>query len=206
MKVERRIKKFDKQANMYDKKREKLELASYRKSLLGSARGHVLELGIGAGSNLPFYRSDVKLTAVDFSPAMLEKAKLANEAQYGLEAEYIQGDIDAISLEEDGFDTVVSTLSLCAYSDPGKVLTHISRWCKPEGQVLLLEHGISSNKFLAAALKVTDPLAYRIAGCHYNRDIMKLIVESPLEVIKAEHYMSGMLHLVWCKPGSAVLL
>ncbi|WP_410768899.1 class I SAM-dependent methyltransferase [Fontibacillus sp. BL9] len=200
MKVEKQIHKFDKQANMYDRKREKRELGEHRRHLLSSARGKVLELGVGAGSNLPYYSSDIELTAVDFSPAMLEKVKLANDTKYGLKMEYIQGDVESLFLDEHDFDTVVSTLSLCAYRDPMKVLHNMSRWCKPGGRILLLEHGISSNGAIAFAQKTLDPLAYRFVGCHQNRDIMRLIADSPLKILKAEHHMSGMMHLIWCTP------
>lgn len=200
MNVERSVKTFDRQADKYDRKRERFELGAFRSRLLHHAEGKVLELGAGAGSNLPFYRPDVELTAVDFSPSMLEKAKAANDRKYGLQAEFIQGDVDSLSLDEREFDTVVSTLSLCAYRDPAKALRRMSGWCKPGGRVLLMEHGISSNKAIAIAQKALDPLACRIAGCHQDRDVMRLIAESPLQIDKAEHHRSGTLHLVWCRP------
>ncbi|TJY42569.1 class I SAM-dependent methyltransferase [Cohnella pontilimi] len=194
------IKKFEKQADKYDKKRERFEFGVHRRRLLSSARGKVLELGIGAGSNLPFYPTEVELTAVDFSPSMLEKAKDANDRLYGLNAEFIQGDVDSLLLNDQAFDTVVSTLTLCAYRDPNKVLHNMNRWCKPGGQILLMEHGTSSNKAISIAQTALDPIAYAIFGCHHNRDIMKLLAESPIKVKKSERYMSGILHLMWCSP------
>jgi ubiquinone/menaquinone biosynthesis C-methylase UbiE len=142
----------------------------------------------------------VKLTAVDFSPAMLEKAKTANERFYHLPITYIEEDVDRLSLPDQSFDTVVSTLSLCAYRHPEKVLHHISRWCRPEGRVLMMEHGLSSNKAICFAQKALDPLACRMMGCHQNRDILHLVQASPLKIVKAERYMFGMLHLLWCVP------
>ncbi|MBD2871969.1 class I SAM-dependent methyltransferase [Paenibacillus arenilitoris] len=202
MKVDKQIRIFEKQAVRYDKKRERFELGEYRRRLLHTARGKVLELGAGAGSNLPYYDPDVALTAVDFSPSMLEKAKAANERIYGLHADFIQNDVDRLSWTKPEFDTVVSTLSLCAYRDPLNVLRKMSEWCKPGGQVLLMEHGISSNKAIAIAQKALDPLFCRFVGCHQNRDILGLITASPLQIERAEHYMSGMLHLLWCRaPG-----
>ncbi|GIO88523.1 SAM-dependent methyltransferase [Paenibacillus faecis] len=200
MSVTQNIRRFEKQAVVYDKKREKRELGTLRRRLLDSASGKVLELGIGAGSNLPFYRKEIRLTGVDFSPAMLERAKAANDRLYGIEANFIQSDIDTLELKENSYDTIVSTLTLCAYRDPGKVLRRMSRWCKPGGRILLLEHGLSSNSALAFGQKLVDPLVYRFVGCHHNRDIMKLVADSPLQVQHAEHVMTGMVHLIWCEP------
>lgn len=204
MKIEKQIRKFDKQARMYDEKRMKLELGQYRKKLLSTASGQVLELGVGAGGNLPFYNHEVQLTAVDFSHSMIEKAKVANEQHYGLKAQFIVGDVDHLTLPDQSFDTIVSTLSLCAYQNPKDVLLKLNRWCKPSGQILLMEHGISkSNKLIAWIQNAINPLAYRFIGCHQNRDIMDLIESSPLIVERAEHRMAGIMHLVWCRPRGA---
>lgn len=196
----KQVEKFDRQAETYERKRIRQELGHLRKRLLGHARGHVLELGVGAGANFPYYTRDIKLTAVDFSPAMLDKAKAANAAGFGLQVTFIESDVDSLSLPEQTYDTVVSTLSLCAYGDPAQVLRNLNRWCKPGGEVLLMEHGISSNKLLAAAQRAVDPLAFRLVGCHQNRDIVDLVRRSPLAVVREEQHMIGMLHLLWCRP------
>lgn len=203
MRVERQVRIFNKQAKMYDKKRMKQELGDLRARLLSGARGRVLELGVGAGANFPYYRPDVELTAVDFSPAMIEKALAANDLHYGLHVSFIVGDVEELSLPEQSFDTVVSTLSLCAYRNPDKVLINLSRWCKPEGQVLLIEHGLSASKAISFAQRMLDPLAYRLVGCHHNRDIRGLVQAAPLQIDKAERYMAGMLHVLWCTPSAA---
>lgn len=203
MNVEKQVRKFDKQARVYDERRMKLEFGQFRNRLLHSANGRVLELGVGAGGNLPFYRSDIQLTAVDFSPAMIEKARIANEQKYRLQAEFIVSDVDTLSLPEQSFDTIVSTLSLCAYQHPEKVLLKLNKWSKPNGQILLMEHGKSeSYKIVAFVQNVINPLYYRFIGCHQNRDIMGLIKSSPLQVEKVEHYKLGMMQLIWCRPST----
>src|SRR5262249_12051305 len=37
--------------------------------------GHVLELGVGTGANIPYYPKECYVTAVDLSEQMLERAK-----------------------------------------------------------------------------------------------------------------------------------
>lgn len=202
MDVGKRIRIFDKQAETYEKKRMKQELGHLRRRLLHSAQGHVLELGVGAGANFPYYRNDVELTAVDFSPAMMNKARAANDRFYGLRITFIEGDVERLSLPERSYDTVVSTLSLCAYRNPEQVLRLMSRWCKPGGQVLMMEHGLGANKAVRFVQNMLDPLAYRIVGCHQNRDILDLVQSSPFIIERAERHMLGMLHLLWCRPAA----
>lgn len=196
----RQLRTFNKQARLYDQKRNRKELGHLRSKLLRSVRGSVLELGVGAGANLPFYPADIELTAVDFSAAMLEKAKAANEQVYGLRAAFVESDVERLDFPEGSFDTIVSTLSLCAYRNPAKVLSDIHRWCAADGQVLLMEHGLASSKVLAAAQKALDPLLFRMIGCHHNLDVIGLIDASPLQMERAERHVAGMVHLLWCRP------
>ncbi|GGE23526.1 methyltransferase type 11 [Marinithermofilum abyssi] len=194
------IKKFDRQAPIYEKMRRKKRLSQWRSRLIGAARGKVLELAIGAGTNFPFYPSGVEVTAVDFSPEMIKRAKTAAQ-EYSLDVEFLRADVEELSFPPDSFDTVISTCSLCGYDDPVSVLNHMNRWCKKDGRILLMEHGISSNAALAAMQKMLDPVAYKVVGCHQKRDMMKMIEESGVIVDKAEHYMAGVVHLVWAQPS-----
>jgi ubiquinone/menaquinone biosynthesis C-methylase UbiE len=194
------VKKFDKQSRLYEKMRKKQAQKKWRQKLICSAKGKVLEVAVGAGANFPFYDPGVKITAVDFSPEMLKKAREAAH-EYGIEAEFIQADIENISFAPDSFDTVISTLSLCGYEDPIKILNLFNRWCKKDGRILLMEHGISSNFVLASLQKALDPLAYRLVGCHQNRDMMHIIQSSKIVIEKTESYWADMVHLIWAKPG-----
>lgn len=160
---------FDKQARKYAVRREAALLVDWRSRLLEAAEGRVLELAVGAGANFPYYPPGVKVTAVDFSTAMLEHAKRA-AARSLLEVQFVCGDIESLALPEQSFDTVVSTLSLCAYEHPLAVLRQMRRWCRPGGRILLLEHGKSTNPPLALLQKAADPLLSRMLGCHHTRE------------------------------------
>ncbi|RXZ02552.1 class I SAM-dependent methyltransferase [Fictibacillus sp. S7] len=195
------IKKFNRQAETYDRLREKQFQKKWREKLIGEARGHVLELAVGAGGNFPFYRLEEihTITAVDFSPEMLGKAEEAAQ-HYHLPVKFIESDIEELAFEKQQFDTVVSTLSFCGYSNPVRILENVSTWCKPHGQVLLLEHGISSNLFASTLQRALNPLAVKTVGCHQNRNIMELLNRSPLEIQKAEHHWLDVFHLIWATP------
>jgi ubiquinone/menaquinone biosynthesis C-methylase UbiE len=197
---EKLIRKFDKQAGIYEIRRKKQSDRQWRERLIPHAKGRVLELAVGAGANFHYYPDDVHVTAVDFSEEMLAKAKVS-ASECGVNAAFLRSDIEALSYPEDSFDTVVSTLSFCGYDHPADVLRNIMRWCKPEGQILLMEHGISSNGMISTMQKWTDPLFRRIVGCHLDRDILGLLHQSGLHITRMEHYLAGCVHLIWASPA-----
>ncbi|MBU5672810.1 class I SAM-dependent methyltransferase [Paenibacillus brevis] len=203
MEKERLISIFDSQATQYDKNRENPKQTRWRQNLLSHARGEVLELAVGAGANFPFYPPEIKLTATDFSKMMIEKAQLAAK-HYRMDADFICADIEEMDFSEQSFDTIVSTLSFCSYNNPLMVLDKINRWCKPDGKILLIEHGISSNYMVSMLQKLLNPLLYRSYGCHHTRDILGLIQESGIQIEKAESYWFNMVHLVWAKPKPSI--
>jgi len=201
MEKQKRIRIFDRQATQYDKNREDPRQERWRKNLLSYAKGGVLELAVGTGANFPFYPLDVKITATDFSEAMLEKAQRAAK-YHQLNVDFICSDIEEMNFSDHSFDTIVSTLSFCSYNNPLIVLDKINRWCKPDGTILFMEHGISSNLMVAAVQKALNPLLYRVYGCHHTRNILGLIQESDIKINTVESYWLNMVHLIWAKPNS----
>ncbi|WCF10495.1 class I SAM-dependent methyltransferase [Paenibacillus thiaminolyticus] len=201
MEKQKLIQIFDRQANQYDKKREGPKVKQWRQQLLSDAKGEVLELAVGAGANFPFYPPGVQVAAADFSPAMLEKAQRAAR-EHRLDARFMCADIEELDFAAHSFDTVVSTLSMCSYDQPRMVLEKMKRWCRPDGSILLMEHGISSYRVLSAVQKALNPLLYRAYGCHHTRDIQELMREAGLEILKAESYWLDMVQLVWARPGA----
>ncbi|MGY4691161.1 class I SAM-dependent methyltransferase [Salibacterium sp. K-3] len=201
MDIQRQRKLFDRQADKYAKRAEKLGPDhQWRQRLLSAADGDILEVSVGAGTNFSYYPRDASITAVDFSPAMLEKARKMAQKEKKQVTEFISGNVETLDLPEHSFDTVVSTLSMCAYPNPDHVLCLLSKWCRKDGQILLLEHGVSSNRFFAKLQNIFDPVFKKKAGCHINRDLMKLIHQSPVIIQREEHVLFDTVHLIWAKP------
>lgn len=174
MEKDKLIRIFDNQAVQYDRRRENPMEKRRRERLIGHARGEVIELAVGAGGNFPYYPTGVKVTAADFSEAMLKKAKQA-AVHYQLDADFICTDIESMDFPDHSFDTVVSTLSFCGYENPLDVFEKVNRWCRPDGNILLMEHGISTNVIVSSLQKLMNPVLYRTLGCHQTRNIPDLI-------------------------------
>ena len=188
---------FDKHARMYEKRRNKTTIdTKLRKKLLTDASGDILELSAGTGTNFPLYQNAKSLTAVDFSQEMIRYAKAAaNEVPY--KCTIIEEDVEKLTFEADQFDTVVSTLSMCSYPHPEFVLDQMATWCKPGGQILLFEHGISSNKIAARLQEKLDPFLSEKIGCHVDRDILQLVTNSSVRINRVENHLLGTFHLIW---------
>ena len=195
---------YNKKAFWYDileKIPELLGIGRIRKNLFRKASGNVLEVAAGTGNNLRHYPEDCKITLIDLSRAML---KIASQKARRQRLEVSMKEMDAESLEfpDDAFDTVVDSLSLCTLTQPVQALREMARVCKPNGRILLLEHGRSSREGLARWQDKRADKHAKHLGCHWNRDILGLVGEANLEVASSKLYCFGIFHAIEVKPTS----
>jgi len=97
----------------------------------------VLDLGSGAGNDCFVARAIVgetgKVTGIDFTDAMLEKAR-KNVAKLGFSnVVFVKGDIEEMPLEDNQFDVIVSNCVLNLVPDKTKAFSEIYRVLKPSG-------------------------------------------------------------------------
>jgi len=95
----------------------------------------VLDLGSGAGNDCFVARAIVgesgHVTGIDFTEAMLEKAK-RNALKLGFKnVEFVQGDIEDMPLPDNHFDVIVSNCVLNLVPDKKKAFSGIYRVMKP---------------------------------------------------------------------------
>jgi len=180
-----------------------------RSRLLKQAQGDVLEVGIGTGRNLQYYRTSQcrSITGVDISSKMLHEAvhKIDSLAQKEPKLKALttltEMDSQHLKFADQSFDTVVDTFGLCSLPNPQQALREMQRVCKPGGNVLLLEHGLSSYKWLNDKLHSNaQPHAHKW-GCWWNRDIEALVKASGLEVTSSKRYHFGTTYVILAKPG-----
>lgn len=97
----------------------------------------VLDLGSGAGNDCFVSRAIVgeqgRVTGIDFTDAMLEKAR-ANNAKLGFEnVQFIKGDIEDMPFEDNQFDVIVSNCVLNLVPNKAKAFSEMIRVLKPSG-------------------------------------------------------------------------
>lgn len=151
-----------------------------REKLVPLARGCVLEVGLGSGLNLPHYvAGEVSAVwGVDPSAELLEMAvRPAREAPFPVGL--INGSAESIPLPEKSVDTVVVTYTLCTIPQVERALAEMRRVLRPKGTLLFCEHGAAPDPWVRRWQNWLTPAWKRVAGgCHLNRDIPALIVQS----------------------------
>jgi len=176
------------------------ELIPYRQRVVGAAQGRVLEIGVGAGANLPFYGPGVgEVFGLDPSERLLRKA-LKTGAFNPLEAS-----AEAIPLDAGSVDTVVTTWTLCSIPDSHAALSEMRRVLKPGGRLLFVEHGLSPDPRVRWFQDTLTPVWRRIGGgCHLNRPIDALIREAGWKMEKIDTgYLRGPNPMTYMYEGSA---
>ena len=207
----RRVEQFQRVADTYDEMIGRDEFAMginlMRRALLYfHAKGTVLEVGAGTGRNLKFYPSNVdRVLLMDSSDQMLARARRKiRELNYERpKFACLEGDSSTLNFADNTFETIVDTFGLCSYDDPTAVLKEMSRVCKPEGKILLLEHGRSKSWDWIS--KYLDKHAERHAknwGCIWNRDLDQILKESGLEIDILHTWHFGTSYYVVCKPST----
>lgn len=141
----------------------------WRNQLWGMVTGEkILEIGVGTGKNMPFYPQGLSVTAIDLTPAMLERA-VRRAAKLDLAIELKLGDAQCLDFADASFDSVVATFVFCSVPDPVLGLREAKRVTKPGGKLYLLEHMRSTNPFIGQLMDTFNPFVVRMMGANINR-------------------------------------
>ena len=101
---------------------------------------------------------------------------------------FIEGQAEAIPLDDRSIDTVVTTWTLCTIPEAVQALMEMRRVLKPGGQLLFVEHGLAPEESVRKWQDRVTPLWKRIGGgCHLNRPIQTLIERAGFSVAEIEN-------------------
>jgi ubiquinone/menaquinone biosynthesis C-methylase UbiE len=157
------------------------------------ARGVVLEVGVGSGLNIPIYSGEVrKLYALDPSEELLRMAR-SRAARASFPVEFLSRPAAAIPLADGSVDDIVTTWTLCTIPDPVAALQEVCRVLRPEGRLIFVEHGRSSDPAVVWWQDRLTPFWQRVAGgCQLNRPIDRLLRSGGFEVLEMKRgYVAG---------------
>jgi ubiquinone/menaquinone biosynthesis C-methylase UbiE len=196
-------KKYDQFARWFDWVESVLDLlgvSTLRRQLMKRASGRVLEVSVGTGKNLHYYPGGCQIVAVDLSREMLALAQ-TRATRLGASVPFLLADAEALPFSARNFDTVVSSLSTCTFSNPVTALEEMARVCRTDGKIVLLEHGRSNREWLG---RWQDKRADRIAkqlACHWNRETLELVRQAGLKIHNSRRVFFGVFHQIEAAPG-----
>jgi len=162
-------------------------LEPLRARQVAEARGRVLEIGIGSGLNLPFYRRDIEaVIGIDPSLELLTMAR-KHTAWLHFPVKLLHGPAEGLPLEDGAVDSVVTTWTLCSVAEPERVLAEARRVLAPGGALIFIEHGQAPEAGVRRWQDRLTPCWRRLAGgCHLNRPIDRLIAQQGFKIAALE--------------------
>ena len=111
----------------------------------------VLEVGVGTGLSLPLYPPFVRVTGVDVSREMLEKARIRVQRRQLANVDGLhEMDAQAMDFPDASFDKVVAMYVVSVVPHPARLLTELHRVCKPDGEIFIVNHVRSTNPLVGA--------------------------------------------------------
>lgn len=190
--------RYDRTARFYDLM-DKMIPEAIRKQAITLATGKVLEVGVGTGKNLPYYREGCEVTGIDFSPGMLAKAKeKAHQAK--VPVTLLEMNAQSMSFPDGTFDTVLATCVFCSVPDPVQGLREVRRVCEKNGKIILLEHVRSENPFLGWIMDILNPVSLHMIGSNINRRTVKNVQIAGIDIQKEENVSGKIVKLIIARP------
>ncbi|HEY5126073.1 MAG TPA: class I SAM-dependent methyltransferase [Bradyrhizobium sp.] len=180
-------------------------LVPFRERVIGAAEGRVLEIGVGSGLNLPFYRPPVReVLALEPAPRLVTMARSASRGA-SIPVSFLEASAEAIPLEDHCVDTIVTTWTLCSIPRAAAALADMRRVLRPGGKLLFVEHGLAPDEGVRRWQDLMTP-AWRCisGGCHLNRPIRSMIEGAGFRIDRIEiGYMPGPKPMTFMYEGSA---
>jgi len=109
----------------------------------------ILEVGVGTGLSLPFFRPDSRVTGIDVSAETLAKAQRRAQ-RLGLDhVDSLQVmDAENLTFPDSSFDAVLALYVASVVPNPARFAAEMRRVCIPGGTIVVVNHFTSENLLL----------------------------------------------------------
>jgi phosphatidylethanolamine/phosphatidyl-N-methylethanolamine N-methyltransferase len=158
----------------------------------------VLCLGCGTGSDLEYLPPDVSVTAIDLTPAMLDRTRARAES-VPLDGDARVGDAQDLALPDDAFDAVTLHLVLSVVPDPEAVAAETARVLAPDGRLSIFDKFVAADDSPSLPRRALNPIA-RVLFSDTTRSLEPLFAGTTLEVDERESFLGGIYTVTTARP------
>lgn len=122
----------------------------------------VLDVGVGTGIQLPGYPRFATVVGLDLSAGMLARAA-EKCRQLALDhCRIVRADAMLPPFAPRSFDHIIISHTISVVSDPRKMMMRAQEMLRPGGRIVLVNHFLSVNRFLAWGERKLNPLFVRL--------------------------------------------
>lgn len=150
----------------------------------------VLLLGSGTGLDLEYLPAGVEVTAVDLTPAMVDRTA-ERAASLPVDVDARVGDARDLSLPDDAYDAVLLHLVLTVVPDPDAVVAEAARVLAPNGEVSIYDKFVPPGTTPSLARRAIDPVA-RVLFSNVTTHLDPLVDGTGLSVETRGHALRGL--------------
>lgn len=124
---------------------------------------HILETGVGTGLSLPYYKQHVKVTGVDVSPEMLERARRRFQCPDHPQVHaLLEMDAQELNFADNQFQGAVAMYVASVIPDPRAMMREMFRVTEPGSPVLVVNHFASSKPLLRSVESRLAPFSKKL--------------------------------------------
>lgn len=135
----------------------------------------ILFVGVGTGADLELINhNDLNITAIDYSPDMLGKAR---EKFKHSTITFLEMDAQNMEFENETFDYVVASLILSVVPDATKCFQEITRVLKKEGKIIVFDKFVPKNQKLSLPKILLRPVI-KLLGTDIGRSFEEMSPEN----------------------------
>ncbi|MSO36079.1 MAG: methyltransferase domain-containing protein [Acidobacteria bacterium] len=146
---------------------------------------HVLEVGVGTGINLSLYPRNCRVTGIDLSSKMLEKAQARIDEKGLHHCDLAAMDATQLKFADNSFDVVYAPYVISVVPEPVKVAREMYRVCRPGGRVIILNHFKSANPIVGRIERAISPMTVHI-GFTADLDLPAFLKQADLNPVSIE--------------------
>ena len=190
--------RYERIAPLYDWLDLPFEYGCYRRIrplLFQGLSGRLLDAGVGTGRNFPFYPSGSHVIGIDFSPAMLARAKRRINRSIAASIELKTLDVTALDFPDCSFDAAVATFLFCVLPDDSQVaaLRELGRVVKAGGMIRLLNYLRPRSRVRGAIARLWQPFAAWAFAASFDRRTEALLAKAHLELLESRYVVSDLI-------------